>query len=67
MSRSVSHLFADITAHLEDLHGIAVEGQRADLSPDMAAALVMGVRTGVAHVDRLLARIERPANDRSVR
>ncbi|MGN6270268.1 MAG: hypothetical protein ACTHM0_10300 [Sphingomonas sp.] len=67
MSKSVSHLFADITAHLEDLHGIAVEGQRADLSPDMAAALVMSVRTGIAQVDRLLMRIEHHANDRPIR
>ena len=31
----IPRLFADITALLEDMHGLAVEGQRRDNAPDM--------------------------------
>jgi hypothetical protein len=31
----VRRLFADLTAALEDLHGLAVEGQHPDHTPDI--------------------------------
>ena len=51
MKKAIPHLFADITARLEDLHSIAVEGQRTDHAPDMQAVLAMHLRAGLAALD----------------
>ncbi|MGB3795566.1 MAG: hypothetical protein WA957_04605 [Alteraurantiacibacter sp.] len=40
-------MFADITAKLEDLHGIAVEGQRRDNAPDMQNVLNIHLSSGL--------------------
>lgn len=48
MKKTIPHLFAEITARLEDLHSIAVEGQRADNAPDMQAVLALHLRAGLA-------------------
>jgi len=53
----VSHKFADVTAVLEDMHGIAVEGQAKDLTPDMQSALLMSLRSSLADLQRLLTGI----------
>lgn len=49
--KTVPHMFADITAKLEDLHAIAVEGQRRDNAPDMQSVLNIHLRSGLAALD----------------
>lgn len=55
--KSVRHLFADATALLEDLHGLAVEGQAHGLSPDIARVLVHDLRSGIERLDRIAMSI----------
>jgi len=55
--KSVSRRFADVTAALEDMHGVAVEGQAKDLTPDMQGALLMSLRSSLADLQRLLTGI----------
>lgn len=55
--KSVPHLFADATALLEDLHGLAVEGQAQGIPPDMARVLVRDLRSGVRRLDGTARRI----------
>ncbi|MCJ2183930.1 hypothetical protein MTR62_14680 [Novosphingobium sp. 1949] len=57
MSGNVPRLFADITALLEDMHAVAVEGQRRDNAPDMQSALVGLLQSRVATLDASLAKI----------
>ena len=40
--------FFDITAKLEDMHAIAVEGQCGDNSPDMDQLLCVHLQSGLA-------------------
>lgn len=42
----VPHIFADIASKLEDLHAIAVEGQRRDNAPDMQNVLNVNLHSG---------------------
>lgn len=51
MTKSVPSQFANITAMLEDLGAVAVEGQCRSHSPDMHAVLAMHLRTGLAALD----------------
>lgn len=51
MTKAIPHMFADVTAKLEDLHAIAVEGQRADNAPDMQSVLNVYLRNGLAALD----------------
>lgn len=51
MTKAIPHMFADVTAKLEDLHAIAVEGQRADNAPDMQAVLNIHLCDGLASLD----------------
>jgi hypothetical protein len=51
MSAVIPHLFAEVSAKLEDLHAIAVEGQRADNAPDMQNVLNAHLRTGLVELD----------------
>lgn len=55
--KDIHELFADLTALLEDLHGVAVEGQQAGLSPDMQAVLLSSVRDGVQRISRIMPDI----------
>lgn len=48
--RTIPHLFADVAAKLEDLHAIAVEGQRADNAHDMQSVLNFHLRDGLSAV-----------------
>lgn len=57
MTKSVRQLFADATALLEDLHGIAVEGQAQGASPDMVQVLVGNLCSGVRRLDGTTQRI----------
>lgn len=45
--------FAEMTATLEDLHGVAVEGQHPDLSRDEGRILIVNLREGIVRLDRL--------------
>ena len=53
----VPHLFAALTAAVEDLHGVTVEGQRGSLSPDMQEALLASVVAGLRGLNRIVAAI----------
>ena len=52
----VAELFAAATMVLEDVHPVAVAGQRRDLAPDAARALVIRLR-GIPGPVYLLAAI----------
>ena len=54
MTKTIPHLFADVTARLEDLHSLAVEGQRADNAPDMQSVLIVHLRFGLVALDDTL-------------
>ena len=56
-SRSVPRLFADVTAKLEDLHSIAVEGQCRDNAPDMQLVLHVHLRSGLAALNDNMRQI----------
>lgn len=65
MKLSVPRLFADVTAKLEDLHSVAVEGQRRDNSRDMQRALACQLRMGIISLDMSLTAIKRGLGDDS--
>jgi len=47
MTDDLRRAFADITARLEDMHAIAINGQHRDNSPDMSRALASYLMTGI--------------------
>lgn len=47
MNRVVAYMFGEVTAKLEDLHSVAVEGQCTDNAPDMQCALNAHLQSGV--------------------
>ncbi len=51
---------------LEDLHGVAVEGQRRDNGPDMQRVLLFQLRTGTAVVNDTLMRMATALDRRAV-
>lgn len=51
MRKVIPHLFGEATAMLEDLHAIAVEGQRSDNAADMQAVLISQLCSGIAALD----------------
>jgi hypothetical protein len=51
MNAAIPNMFADVTSKLEDLHAVAVEGQRADNAPDMQSVLNIYLRDGLAALD----------------
>ncbi len=53
----VPRLFADATMLLEDLHSVAVEGQRRDNTPDMQLVLARHLRAGVVRLDGIVLEI----------
>ncbi len=56
--KSVQHLFADLTAALEDVHSVAVEGQAHTATPDIQAALLPCVRLGITRLQTIATSIE---------
>jgi hypothetical protein len=50
----VQKLFADAMMALEDLHSVAVEGQRRDNAPDMQLALATHLRAGIVSLDAIV-------------
>lgn len=57
--KAIPHLFADATAKLEDLHAVAVEGQRSDNAADMQAVLIGQLRSGIAALDASMRTMAR--------
>lgn len=57
--KSAQERFADLTALLEDLHGLAVEGQHPDLSEDISNTLCASLTLGLARGRRLVSVISR--------
>jgi hypothetical protein len=53
----VQKLFADATMALEDLHSVALEGQRRDHSPDMQRVLATDLRAGIMGLDAIALAI----------
>ena len=43
----VRKMFVDITAAIEDLHGIALDGQASNLSPDVHFCLIVSISNGL--------------------
>lgn len=58
MPADIPGQFAILTCRFEDLHAVVVEGQRADLSPDMAQALAGHVREGLLSALAVVAKID---------
>lgn len=58
--RDTRSIFAEITAALEDMHSLTVEGQAPDVSSDMVQALVALLRHGLHKVENLIAQLPRP-------
>jgi hypothetical protein len=52
-----SHLFAEVSAKLEDLHSISVEGQQPDNASDMHCVLQVQLRSGVAALNDAISAI----------
>lgn len=53
-----AELFARITCQIEDLHGIAIEGQTADLPKEASRAFAILLATGLQRAASLAAQIE---------
>lgn len=64
MRKAIPHLFADITASLEDMHSIAVEGQCGDNSADMQHVLICQLRMRSVALDAAMARIKQRLGER---
>lgn len=63
MSDAVPALFATVTAKLEDMHSIAVEGQRHDNTPDIERVLACHLRMGIAALDGAIQEIKQHLGD----
>ncbi len=63
MTHGVSHLFASLKSLLEDMHCLAVEGQRRDNSLDMQRVLISQMRMGIAAVDGAAGEIKHRLGD----
>lgn len=57
MIDAIQHMFANVAAQLEDLHAIAIEGRRADNSPDMQTVLNVHLRSGLVTLDGTMRAI----------
>lgn len=55
--KSVPQLFAALTALLEDLHSLAVEGQGREIDHNLHVVLVSNLRAGLMDLDRLLLTV----------
>lgn len=63
MTAPIPRLFADITAKLEDLHAVAVEGQAHDHSADMQIVFTAHLCMGVAALEAALQQVRRQLGD----
>ena len=53
-----AEVFARITAELEDIHGVAVEGQSGDQPPEGVAVLTLEICNGLHRVRDLLTEVQ---------
>lgn len=58
-----AELFAQMTCQIEDLHGIAVEGQEADLPTEVSRAFADLLATGLQRANAITTQIERSLGD----
>lgn len=58
-----AELFARMTCQIEDLHGIAVEGQAADLPKEASRAFADLLATGLQRAGAIMAQIELNLDD----
>ena len=56
-SQSLLRQFSDVTAKLEDLHAISVEGRCGDNSPDMDQVLCVHLQSGLAALQGALREL----------
>ena len=63
MMDCVPALFADIKSALEDMHGMAVEGQRRDNAADMQRVLVSQLRMTIVAVASKMGEIKQRLGD----
>lgn len=54
--------FATITAMIEDMHGVAVNGQAKDLSPDEGMAFVAMLRSEIAGLELQVTAVSEAFN-----
>jgi hypothetical protein len=52
-----AELFARLTCEIEDMHGMAIEGQSPDQPPEVLAALNRSIRLRLATCDQITASI----------
>lgn len=52
----VPKMFAELTCIIEDLHGVAIEGQAPDLSPDIQLCLIASISTGLISIFTMSAK-----------
>lgn len=52
-----AELFARLTCEIEDMHGLAIEGQRPDQPPEVNAALVRSIRLRLTQCVQIVAQI----------
>lgn len=52
-----AELFARLTCEIEDMHGLAIEGQRLDQPPEVNAALVRSIRLRLHQCVQIVAQI----------
>ena len=63
MKNAIPCLFAVVAATVEDMHSIAVEGQRRDNARDMERVLIGQLRTTLAVLISRMGDIERLLHD----
>ena len=63
MTDDLRRAFADITARLEDMHAIAVDGQHRDNTPDMHRVLASHLMSGCAAMAGLVGTITERLGD----
>lgn len=59
MRNTIPRLFADITSKIEDLHAVAVEGQRTDHSADMQIVFAAHLCMGIGSLNAAMQQIRR--------
>ena len=63
MTDGIPHLFEALKSMLEDMHGLAVEGQRRDNAPDMQCVLISQMRMAIAAVDGKMGQMRERLGD----
>ncbi len=58
MTKSITHLFAEATAKLEDAIAISVDGQRRDNPLELQCALASHLRMALAAMDGIVSQIK---------